>query len=363
MKNEFKTTRRGFMGVTAGIAAATAFGGAGVVFAKGSGNIGFAMETYTVPRWKNLDRPSFEKAVSAGGFKPITNQADFKVEQQLSDVENLLTVGVDALAIVAVVAEAGVNMARKAKRAGVPVIAYNTAIPSKDVDVYVARNNRGVGQKAANAALAAGVLKGNWIIVSGQAGNTVAEEITKGYYDILQPLIDKGELKIVSHLFHDGWDPDAARRQAEDSLTSTNNDVAGFLCNNDGMAGGVIGALQKAGLAGKVFVTGQDATVEGCRHILLGNMALSSFTLFDQMGTIAGELAVKLAKGQDLGITQTYDAGNGVTIPYMPVEDRDITRENMVEYLKKYSPVYVDAKAVLEGVPKEKWPKGAEALL
>lgn len=218
MENKFKTTRRGFMGVTAGIAAVTAFGSAGVVFAKGSGNIGFAMETYTVPRWKNLDRPSFEKAVSAGGFKPITNQADFKVEQQLSDVENLLTVGVDALAIVAVVAEAGVNMARKAKRAGVPVIAYNTAIPSKDVDVYVARNNRGVGQKAANAALAAGVLKGNWIIASGQAGNTVAEEITKGYYDIMQPLIDKGELKIVSHLFHDGWDPDAARRQAEDPL-------------------------------------------------------------------------------------------------------------------------------------------------
>lgn len=129
------------------------------------------------------------------------------------------------------------------------------------------------------------------------------------------------------------------------------------------MAGGVIGALQKAGLAGKVFVTGQDATVEGCRHILLGNMALSSFTLFDKMGTIAGELAVKLAKGEDLGITQTYDAGNGLAIPYMPVEDRDITRENMVEYLKQYSPVYVDAKSVLEGVPKEKWPQGAESLL
>ncbi len=47
----------------------------------------------------------------------------------------------------------------------------------------------------------------------------------------------------------------------------------------------------------------------------------------------------------------------------MPVEDRDITRENMVEYLKQYSPVYVDAKAVLDGIPKDKWPEGAEALL
>jgi D-xylose transport system substrate-binding protein len=338
-------------------------GGVRSASAAGTGKIGFAMETFTVPRWKNLDRPSFEEAVKAAGFEPVVNQADFKVEQQMADVENLLTVGVDALAIVAVVAEAGINMARNAKRAGVPVLAYNTAIPSQDVDVYVARNNRGVGHKAAQAALDAGVLKGNWVITSGQAGNTVAEEITKGYFDIMQPLIDSGELKVVSHLFHDGWDPETARRQAEDALTASNNDIAGFLCNNDGMAGGVIGALDKAGLAGKVFVTGQDATIEGCRHILLGNMALSSFTLFDQMGKIAGELCAKLAKGEDLGITESYDVGNGISLPYVPVEDRNITRDNMVEYLKAYSPAYVDVKAVLDGIPEDKWPAGVEALL
>ncbi|MBZ9719314.1 substrate-binding domain-containing protein [Mesorhizobium sp. AD1-1] len=362
MKGSFNLNRRVFLGASAGLATIATFGGTGKLSAAGTGKIGFAMETFTVPRWKNLDRPSFEQAVKAAGFEPIVNQADFKVEQQLADVENLLTVGVDALAIVAVVAEAGVNMAKRAKRAGVPVLAYNTAIPSKDVDVYVARNNRGVGRKAAQAALDAGVLKGNWVVTSGQAGNTVAEEITKGYYDIMQPLIDKGELKVVSHLFHDGWDPDAARRQAEDSLTANHNDIAGFLCNNDGMAGGVIGALEKVGLAGKAFVTGQDATIEGCRHILLGNMALSSFTLFDQMGKISGELCAKLAKGEALGITETYDAGNGVTLPYVPVEDRNITRDNMVEYLKAYSPIYVDSKAILDSIPKDKWPAGADQL-
>ena len=30
-----------------------------------TGRIGFAMDTYTVPRWKNLDKPSFEAAVKA----------------------------------------------------------------------------------------------------------------------------------------------------------------------------------------------------------------------------------------------------------------------------------------------------------
>lgn len=356
-------TRRTLLGTGAGAVAAAMLGSSGHVFAAGSGKIGFAMETFTVPRWKNLDRPSFEEAVRAAGFEPVVNQADFKVEQQMADVENLLTVGVDALAIVPIVAEAAINMARRAKQDGIPVLAYNSAIPTNDVDVYVARNNFGVGRKAAQAALDAGVLKGNWVIVSGQAGNTVAEEITKGYFDVMQPIIDNGELKVVSQLFHDGWDPESARRQAEDALTANNNEIVGFLCNNDGMAGGVIGALDKAGLAGKVYVTGQDATIEGCRHILLGNMALSSFTLFDKMGKIAGELCAKLAKGEDLGITESYDAGNGVSLPYVPVEDRNITRDNMVEYLKAYSPAYVDVKAVLDGVPKDKWPAGVEALL
>ena len=79
-----------------------------------TGRIGYAMETFTVPRWKNLDKPNFEAAVRAGGYEAVVVQANFDVNQQMNDIDNLLSQGIDALAIVAVVSDAAVSMARKA---------------------------------------------------------------------------------------------------------------------------------------------------------------------------------------------------------------------------------------------------------
>ena len=329
--------------------------------AQGTGRIGFAMETFTVPRWRNLDKPRFEEAVRAGGYEPVVVQANFDVAQQLRDVENLLTQGVDALAIVAIDQNAGVNMVRRAQRNGVPVIAYNTAIPSPDVASFVSRDNKGVGRQAAEAAREAVGLEGNWVIASGQAGNAVAEEVTAGYYEVLQPLIDDGSVTIVSHEFHAGWDPELARRQVENALAATDNRINGVLCNNDGMAGGAIAALEQQELAGRAFVTGQDATTEAGRNILEDKMALSSFTRFDEMGRTAGELAVALAKGEALSAPMDYSAGD-VTIPLFPIEAFNVTRNNIVDYLKEYSPDYVDAKAALAGIPDDVLPTGAAAL-
>jgi D-xylose transport system substrate-binding protein len=365
--------RRRFLGLTGaaglatfagGVLAACGSGESGVGAAStGSTKIGLSMETFTVPRWKFLDKPNFERAVRAAGFTPEVTQANFEVDRQLSDVQNLLSEGLAALAIIAVVAEAGVNMVRRASREDVPVLAYNTAIPSKDVAAFVARDNRGVGRKAAeDAGALLGGFTGRWVIASGEAGNAVAVEMTQGYMDVLQPHIDAGELEVVSQLFHRGWDPDLARRQAEDALTKHRNDIRAFLCNNDGMAGGAITALAEQRLAGRVVVTGQDATTEACRAIVKGEQAFSSFTRFDRMGTTGGELAVKLARGETVTSRQSYAVPGG-SIPFFPIESYNVDRDNLVEYLREYSPEYVDPEAVFKDIPRSELPAGAEELV
>jgi D-xylose transport system substrate-binding protein len=360
MSNEVKkliTSRRRFLQVSAGLGVmASTLGLPGIVRAQ-TKRIGFAMETFTVPRWKNLDKPSFEDAVRAGGFEPVVVQANFDVAQQLRDVENLLAQGIDALVIVAVDSNAAVNMVRRAKRDGVPVVAYNTAIPSSDVAAFVSRDNKNVGRQAVQAAAAKGSLEGKWVVASGQAGNAVAEEVTAGYFEELKPLIDAGTVEVVSHEFHAGWDPELARKQAENALTANGNDIKGFLCNNDGMAGGAIAALERQGLAGKVFVSGQDATTEACRNIIESKMDLSSFTRFDVMGKTAGDLAVRLANGEALDAPLEYVSGD-VTIPLHPVEDFNVTRDNIASYFEQYSPGYVDAVAVLQGLSDDILPDG-----
>lgn len=354
-------TRRGVLKAGGGLLAASALGMPSIVHAR-TGKIGFAMSTFSVPRFQHLDRPFFEEAVRAAGFEPIAVQANFDVDQQNNDVDNLLAQGIDALAIIAVNAGAGRNMVRKAVSEGIPVVAYNNAIPSSQLSAFVSRDNRGVGASAAKAADAAVGLEGNWVIASGQAGDAVADEMTAGYYDVLQPLIDAGKVNLVSHEFHDGWDPESARRQAENMLSAHNDDIQGFLCNDDGTAGGCIAALEQAGLAGKAFVSGQDATTEACRLIAEGKMTLSTFTRFDVMGRTAGELCAKLAAGEEINPPMEYTIG-GATMPLQPIDAFHVSRDNLVEYLLEYSPAYVDAATVFAGIAAEDLPEGAAQFL
>ena len=355
------TNRRDFMKIGGGAVAAASLGGPALAMGK-TGRIGFAMSTFSVPRFKHLDLPFFEEAVRAAGMETVAVQANFDVNQQLNDVDNLLAQGIDALAIIAVNAGAGKNMVRKALRDGVPVIAYNNAIPSSDLLAFVSRDNRGVGASAARGADAAVGLEGNWVIASGQAGDSVADEMTAGYYDVLQPLIDAGKVNVVSHEFHDGWDPESARKQAENALSANNDNIRGFLCNDDGTAGGCIAALEQAGLAGKAFVSGQDATTVACRLIAEGKMTFSTFTRFDVMGRTAGELCAKLAKGEAINPPMTYSSGD-VTVPLQPIEAFHVSRDNLVEYLDQYSPAYVDAESIFKDLPIGTLPPGAEKFL
>jgi D-xylose transport system substrate-binding protein len=358
----FEMNRRTLLGVGLGATAATLLG-SGMPARAGKIKIGFALETFQIPRWKYLDLASFKKTVEAADMELIAVQPDFDADKQLAQIQELITNGCKAIALAAVVGKAGVSMVRACKKAGVPVIAYNNLIPSADVAAYLSRDSYKVGQMAVDAAKKAGVMKGNWIIVSGEPGVSIAEDQTKAYLDELGPLIKDGTVKIVSHEYHQGWSAEGARSQVENALTANNDNIQGVLCNNDSMALGCVVALQKARVAGKVFLNGLDATTEACHAILKGEMTLSAFTQTDDMGRIGAEMCIKLAKGEALGLTKTYDAGNGIVQPWYPIDSINIVKDNMVPYLKKYNPFYVDAKAVFKGIPQDQWPQGAAELL
>ena len=361
-KQPFEISRRALLAAGAGTAAATLAGSVAPAWAAPT-KIGFALETFQVPRWKYLDLANFKKTVEAAGMELIAVQPDFDADRQLAQVEELITNGCKAIALAAVVGKAGISMVRACKKAGVPVIAYNNLIPSPDVDAYLSRNNYLVGTMAVDAAQKAGVLKGNWIIVSGEAGVSVADDQTAAYKDALAPLIKDGTVKVVSHEYHQGWSAEGARNQVENALTANNNNIQGILSNNDQMAIACVSALEKAGMAGKVFLNGLDATTEACHAILQGKMTLSAFTPTDDMGRIGAEMCIKLARGEKLDLQKTYDAGNGIKQPWYPIDSINVVRDNMTPYLKKYSPFYVDAKAVLKDVPESQWPAGAAELL
>ena len=95
------------------------------------------------------------------------------------------------------------------------------------------------------------------------------------------------------------WDNDQAVTIFEQLYTQANGDVQGVLAANDGLGGSAISILEKNGVAGKVPVTGQDATVEGLQNILAGTQCMSVYKSAKEEAGALAEVAIALAKGED----------------------------------------------------------------
>ena len=94
--------------------------------------------------------------------------------------------------------------------------------------------------------------------------------------------------------------------------------VDGVLAANDGLGGAVISVLEKNGLAGKVPVTGQDATVEGLQNILAGTQCMTVYKSAKQEAGALAELAIALANGEEAETTGTVAGRHGR--PRRPVD-------------------------------------------
>ena len=93
----------------------------------------------------------------------------------------------------------------------------------------------------------------------------------------------------------------------EQFLTANNNKVDAVLSENDGMAGGVVAALEAQGLAGQVPVSGQDGDAAALNRIALGTQTVDVWKDARMLGKAAGEAAVALCANPD--ITKIADVG------------------------------------------------------
>jgi D-xylose transport system substrate-binding protein len=105
-------------------------------------------------------------------------------------------------------------------------------------------------------------------------------------------------LKLIADQSHEGWSPDKAMATTENVLTKYGNKVDAFICNNSGMARGVIAALDAQGIANsdKVFVAGSDADLVNMQYVAQGKEAVEIWKKIKPLAHTAAEIAVKLAK-------------------------------------------------------------------
>jgi D-xylose transport system substrate-binding protein len=299
------------------------------------------LQSYTQLRWKVADQAFFEKQAALEGFDVIVQQANDSVTTQDSQLDNVLTQGIDCLVLVAVNTDAGEAMVKKSLAAGVPVVCHNSIINNVELAAFVGRSTAEVGTYIGQYALKTAP-KGNYALIKGDQGNSIAQGKAKGLMAVLQPHIDSGDIKIVADQWIAGWDGALAQKAAENALTANANNIQAMCSLGDGMSYGVIEALRAQGLAGKVYVSGEDAEPAACKLIKQGTFTMSVFTPFSELGTLSAKAAGQILRGEKVTASTTYNNGWG-EVPWLSAPTRPITKDNVLALAQEF-PWWVSAK-------------------
>jgi D-xylose transport system substrate-binding protein len=324
---------------TAGLATASAHS-ASRASSKEAFKILFDMPCSTcASRFEDQDKPDFIKAVHAldPNAKVIADNAQGSDATQISQVEDGIAEGVKVIVVSPLDTATGVAIVSKAQKAGIPVIAYDGLLTGAKIAFYVSFDNTLVGK-----------LQGEYLVNHLAAGSTVAMingdqtstpgvQFKQGALEALDPAFKSGKLKLGYTTDTPQFDPATAQTEMEQALTTLNNNVQGVLSPNDGIAGGVIAALKSQNLAGKVLVTGQDATTAGLQDILEGTQSISVFKpIVEEAGT-AAKVAVGLGEGSTTIIKQvaktTVNNGKG-KVPSLLLQPMVITKSNVSVVIK-----------------------------
>lgn len=315
--------------------------------------IGFAMDTVKEERWQR-DHDAFEAHCKEVNVECVITVADNKADKQANDVDNLLTQGIDALVIAPHDATQAASMVDKAKAQGIPVISYDRLINSDKIDLYISHQVPVIGKKIAEYALQHAP-EGNYVMVYGASTDNNAKIMQKAEMEVLQPAIDAKKIKIVAEQFINDWRSDLAQNFAENSLTQNNDNIKAFVVSNDGMAGGVVSALEPRGLAGKVLVTGQDAGVEALQNIAEGKQSMTVYKPIIPLASQAVDAAVKLARGQALNTTPFHNDVINKDVPAILLEVTVVDKSNLMDTVIKDG--YAKYEDVYKNVPEADRPK------
>ena len=300
--------------------------------ASGGGNltVGVSWNNFNEERWAKFDEPAIQDALQTCGAKYISTDAGSSAEQQLTDVENLISQGANAIIILAQDGEAILPAVQSALDQGIPVVAYDRLIENPG-SLYVTFDNVEIGRLQAQSILEQ-VPKGNYVFIKGNSTDANADFLRSGQEEVLKDAIASGDVKNVGESYTDNWDPAIAQTNMEQFLTDNNNDVDAVLAENDGMAGGVVAALEAQGLAGSVAVSGQDGDVAGLNRVALGTQTVDVWKDARELGKAAGESACAMAQGtalQDVANTEAFDSPGGNQMTSIFLTPQAITQDNL----------------------------------
>jgi D-xylose transport system substrate-binding protein len=324
--------------------------------------VGLSFSDFATERWKN-EEVLMRGLLEGLGYEVLSQEANHDVKLQNDQIDNMVSQGAKALIVIAEDGDAAVTSVDKAAQAGVVVLAYDRLIKSPNIAAYLSFNNVEVGRQEALGVMtaldmdnwdAAGKGKARIIMMGGSPTDNNAILVRQGQMEIVQPYVDAGKIEIVADQWVDNWDAANALKLMENMLTAVGNDVDGVVASNDGTALGALQAMKAQGLAGKVPISGQDATADGCNSIVKGEQTVSVYKDIRQLSPLAVDVIDKLLKGQAVEGLKDYtlaeltnDTSKTGNVPCLFLPVQQVTKDNVYDLIvtsgfQSYDDVYRD---------------------
>ena len=314
--------------------------------------IAFMLKQQTAFRYLNADVPFFRKTAEAEGYEVLVQSAENDAQTQVSQAENVITQGVDAIVIQPVDFNVAAAIAETAAKADIPLASYDDLILGAKQAAFIGRDPKEGGASAARAVTAT-VPKGNYVLIGGDAGQTGSTQMQEGYHSVLAPLVEKGDVKIVMDQFTPKWKTEPAQANAENALTQNDNKVDAFLVSYDGMSLGVLQAINGAGLKpGSIPVTGQDMELSAAQAIVEGRMFGSVWPAPDEMAVSGAKAAVAMARCEKPAVTAMINNG-AADIPWVKTPIYFVSQKEMPDFVCKHGH-WLDIDEVYRNAPDKK---------
>jgi D-xylose transport system substrate-binding protein len=315
--------------------------------------VGVSWNNFQQPRWAAHDQPGIKNTVEAAGGKYIDADANLSNEQQLTDVDTLISKGAKVLILLAQDNKAILPAVQKAKDAGIPVIAYDRLIEDPSA-LYITFDNVAVG-KAEAAAVLAKVPSGNYVLIKGDPGDPNASTFLPQGWDEagLKAAVDSGKITILNGpdgTFTDAWKTEKAQSNMEAIIDKANADgkkIDAILAENDSTALGVVAALTAKNY-GFPPLSGQDGDPANLNNVALGKQFVDVWKNANELGKTAGAAALELCKGTAMaslklpeglidptvapaaGLTATpFTTPNGTVVSSFILQPTPLTAENL----------------------------------
>ena len=267
--------------------------------------------------------------------------------KQGEQVELFLSQGVGSLAINLVDPQAASTIIKLAKEEDVPVVFYNKEPDQADMQSYdkcwyVGTNSAQSGIIQGEMIAAAWAANPEWdrngdgvmqyVMLKGEPGHPDAEaRTTFSIQAVTEAGIQVEELAIDTAM----WDTQQANDKMAAWYSKFGEQIEFVVCNNDGMAIGVINALQSEGyFDGDKFmpVVGVDAIPEALDLIESGKLVGTVLNDALNQAKATVELAANAAKGMEdptEGTSWTLDEKKAVRVDYVGIllENIDVAKE------------------------------------